>query len=167
MHKRNELQKKLQAHLPLHGASIGFIVKFVMAVIVVRGVTMTTVASALNPRVLPESNEKRIKRFFGTVKLEGESFARLMLALLPEKDNLVLTLDRTTWELGSTCINILMLGVAYKGLGFPLLWVLLNKKGNVLDKTACSACASTGPVRCLRVLLKRSIWLVSPEPFSH
>ena len=96
----------------------------------VRGVSMTTVASALNPRVLTESNEKRIKRFFGTVNLEGECFARLMLALLPIRDGLVLTLDRTTWELGGVCINILMLGVAYKGLAFPLLWVLLDKKGN-------------------------------------
>ncbi len=130
MYKRNELQKKIQAHLPLHGARTAFIAKFVMALIVVRGVTVSTVASVLNPRVLAESNEKRIKRFFGTVKLEGEGFAKLMLALLPVKDSLVLTLDRTTWELGSVCINILMLGVAYKGLAFPLLWVLLDKKGN-------------------------------------
>ena len=130
MHKRNELQRKIQAHLPLHGARIGFIVSFVIAAVVVRGVTVSTVASALNPRVLPESNEKRIKRFFGVVKLEGECFARLMLALLPVKERWVLSLDRTTWELGSRCINILMLGVAYKGLAFPLLWVLLDKKGN-------------------------------------
>lgn len=101
-----------------------------MAVIVARGVTASTVASALKPKVLPESNEKRIGRFFRAVKLEGEGLARLMLALLPIKEGWVLTLDRTTWELGSVCINILMLGVAYKGLAFPLLWVLLDKKGN-------------------------------------
>jgi hypothetical protein len=130
MQQRNELQKKIQAHLPLHGARAAFMMRFVMVVIVVRGVTATTVASVLNPKVLPESNEKRIKRFFGEVEIEGEGFAKLMLALLPEKDQLVLTLDRTTWELGSTCLNILMLGAAYRGLAFPLLWVLLDKKGN-------------------------------------
>ena len=101
-----------------------------MALIVVRGVTLSTVASALNPKVLPESNEKRIKRFFSEVKLEGKSFATLMLALLPVKDKLVVTLDRTTWELGSNCVNILLLGAAYRGLAFPLMWVLLDKKGN-------------------------------------
>ncbi len=130
MYKRNELQRKIQAYLPLHGARTAFMMQFVMAVIVVRGVTASTVASALNPRVLPESNEKRIKRFFKKVEIEGEGFARLMLALLPEKEKLVITLDRTTWELGSHCINILMIAVAYKGLAFPLLWVLLDKKGN-------------------------------------
>ena len=130
MHQRKEFQRKIQAHLPLHGARLNFITRFVMAVIVVRGVTLSTVASAMNPKVLPESNEKRIKRFFGKVELEGQRFATLLLALLPVNDKLVLTLDRTTWESGATCVNILMLGVAYKGLAFPLLWVLLDKKGN-------------------------------------
>ena len=135
MYKRNELQRKIQAHLPLHGARAAFMVKFVMALIVVRGVTVTTVASALNPRALPESNEKRIKRFFGAVKLEGESFARLMLALLPIKERWVLTLDRTTWELGSVCINILMLGVAYKGLAFPLCGCYSTRKATAIPKS--------------------------------
>lgn len=130
MHQRKELVKKLQAHVPLHGSRLDFMVRFVMAVIVVRGVTLSTVASALNPRVLPESNEKRIKRFFSEVELKDTKWARLLLSLLPVKDKWVLTLDRTTWELGSVCINVLMLGVAYKGLAFPLLWVMLGKKGN-------------------------------------
>ncbi len=142
MHQSKELQRKIQAYLPLHGARVNFMAKFVMALIVVRSVTLSTVASALNPKVLPESNEKRIKRFFGKVELEGQSFASLILALLPVKDKLVLTLDRTTWELGSNCVNILLLGAAYKGLAFPLLWVFLDKKGNVLDKAA-----PPGPVR--------------------
>ncbi len=130
MHQSKELQRKIQAYLPLHGARVGFIVRFVMALIVVRGVTLSTVASALNPKVLPESNEKRIKRFFSKVELEGQSFASLILALLPVNDKLVLTLDRTTWESGSSCVNILLLGAAYKGVAFPLLWVFLDKKGN-------------------------------------
>lgn len=130
MHQSKELQRRIQAYLPLHGARLSFMAKFVMAVIVVRGVTVSTIASVLNPKVLPESNEKRVKRFFSEVDLEGKSFAALILALLPAQEKLVLTLDRTNWELGATHINILMLGVAYKGLAFPLLWVLLDKKGN-------------------------------------
>ena len=56
MHQSKELQQKIQAYLPLHGARVGFIARFVMALIVVRGVTLSTVASALNPKVPPESN---------------------------------------------------------------------------------------------------------------
>lgn len=130
MHKRNELRAKIQAYLPYHGARLDFMARFVMAVIVVRSVSLSRVASALNPGVLIESNEKRIGRFFREVTFDKATFARLMLALLPVKTGLVITLDRTTWSLGCCTINILMLGVAYKGLAFPLLWTLLDKKGN-------------------------------------
>ncbi len=48
MHNSKELRRKIQAHLPMHGARINFMARFVMALIVVRGVTLSTVASALN-----------------------------------------------------------------------------------------------------------------------
>ena len=121
MYKRNELRAKIQGHLPIHGARLDFMARFILAVIIVRGVTLSTVASALNPLVLVESNEKRIERFFREVSVEGEAFAKLMLALLPVKTGLVITLDRTTWLLGYCSVNILMLGVAYKGLALQVL----------------------------------------------
>lgn len=130
MTKCNELKERIQVYLPHHGARLNFMARFVMSVIVVRSVTLRRVASVLNPSVLIDSNEKRIKRFFRQVTIAPEGFARLMLALLPIKTKLVLTLDRTTWQLGSCSINILMLGVAYKGIAFPLLWTLLDKQGN-------------------------------------
>ncbi len=39
-------------------------------------------------------------------------------------------MDRTNWQYGRSNINILVLGVCYKGRAIPLLWTLLNKKGN-------------------------------------
>ena len=42
----------------------------------------------------------------------------------------VLTLDRTNWQRGKANLNILVLGVAYKGIAIPLLWTLLDKRGN-------------------------------------
>ena len=130
MQERKALQRRIQAHLPLHGARLDFIVRSVMALVVVRGVTLGTVASALNPRVLPESSEKRINRFFRAELVEAQAWTKLLLALLPVKDKLVLTLDRTTWALGSRCINLLVLGVAHQGVAFPLMWTQLDKKGN-------------------------------------
>lgn len=130
MQERKALQRRIQAHLPLHGARLDFIVRFVMALIVVRGVTLSTVASALNPDVLLESNERRIKRFFTRVEFGGEAWLKLALVLLPPKDKWVLTLDRTAWELGRHSFNVLLLGVAYRGTAFPLAWTVLDKKGN-------------------------------------
>jgi hypothetical protein len=42
----------------------------------------------------------------------------------------VLSIDRTNWEFGGCVFNILMLGVVHEGVAFPLLWVMLDKKGN-------------------------------------
>ena len=39
-------------------------------------------------------------------------------------------MDRTNWKLGQANINVLMLGVSYKNVAFPLMFKLLDKKGN-------------------------------------
>jgi hypothetical protein len=42
----------------------------------------------------------------------------------------VLSIDRTTWEFGCHVYNILTIGVVHEGVAFPVLWWMLNKKGN-------------------------------------
>jgi len=54
----------------------------------------------------------------------------LIFSLLPKKENLTLVLDRTNWKFGTKNINILMLGVSYKNVAFPLMFSLLDKRGN-------------------------------------
>jgi transposase len=54
----------------------------------------------------------------------------LIFNLLPCKENLVLVLDRTNWKFGSKNINILMLGISYKNIAFPLMFKMLDKQGN-------------------------------------
>jgi hypothetical protein len=39
-------------------------------------------------------------------------------------------MDRTNWKLGQININLLILGIAYKGIAFPVLWLFLPKQGN-------------------------------------
>lgn len=41
-----------------------------------------------------------------------------------------LSLDRTTWSLGSVHFNRLMLGIVHEGVVFPLFWTMLDKRGN-------------------------------------
>jgi hypothetical protein len=37
-----------------------------------------------------------------------------------------LSIDRTDWQFGDCVFNILMLGVVYDGVAFPLVWCLLD-----------------------------------------
>jgi hypothetical protein len=41
-----------------------------------------------------------------------------------------LSMDRTNWRWGKSDINILMLGIVFKGTAIPIYWMLLDKGGN-------------------------------------
>jgi hypothetical protein len=50
--------------------------------------------------------------------------------MLPHQPPYRLTIDRTNWKFGETNINVLALGIVYKGVAFPLLLLMLDKRGN-------------------------------------
>ncbi len=41
-----------------------------------------------------------------------------------------LSMDRTNWRWGKSDINILILGIVFKGTAIPIYWMLLDKRGN-------------------------------------
>ncbi len=59
-----------------------------------------------------------------------ELVSKLIFKLLPEKENLTLIMDRTNWKFGEVNINILMIGISYKNVAIPLLFKMLDKRGN-------------------------------------
>ncbi len=62
-------------------------------------------------------------------KVQTVGFEKLSTAFDSEKvenENLSLCIDRTNWKLGQAVINILMLGITYQGVAFPL-FKMLNK----------------------------------------
>jgi hypothetical protein len=69
-------------------------------------------------------------RFFRNFELNYDTMARLVVNVMAIPEPWVLSIDRTTWEMGRCTINILMLGVVHQGVAFPLFWTLLDKRGN-------------------------------------
>ena len=61
--------------------------------------------------------------------MDYELIVRIIINFLPVV-TLVISMDRTNWKYGQSDINIFMLCAHYKGIGIPLLWALLPKKGN-------------------------------------
>lgn len=129
MRESTALLGVLQEHFDWHRARLGCLAAFVVALVKVRTVNLTEVALALNPGAKTASNYRRIQRFLAAFEVDFEAMARLMLALVPVKSDLVVTIDRTNWHFGRAPINVLMLGIAWRGLAFPLLWRLLPKTG--------------------------------------
>jgi hypothetical protein len=56
--------------------------------------------------------------------------AEFVVKLLGLPGPYILALDRTNWKVGAVDINILMLSIVYRGIGFPVVWLVLPKAGN-------------------------------------
>jgi hypothetical protein len=56
--------------------------------------------------------------------------ARLIFKLLTHEPPYRLAMDRTNWKVGQTNINLLTLAGVYRGVAFPLLIAMLDKRGS-------------------------------------
>jgi hypothetical protein len=125
------LKKVLAQQSDWHGARVSFLAHFIIALFQVKTVNLAELATAFNGRVKPESNYKRLQRFLRGFELNFEPLARLVVSLMPlDGGRWYLTLDRTNWRFGHHEINILMLGITYRGVAVPVMWTLLSKAGN-------------------------------------
>lgn len=111
-------------------AGIKFICLIISPLCKVKSVNFQKLSTGFNNKAATLSNYRRIQRFLADVILPMKWIAQLIFSLLPEKDNLILIMDRTNWKLGGKDINILMLGISYKNIAFPLMFKMLDKKGN-------------------------------------
>jgi Transposase DDE domain len=126
-----ELKAELGKSLDWHGSRLDFLAKFILALFKVKTVNLVQVATAFAGRAKVDSHYNRLQRFFRGFSLDYALIAKIVTNLLPIRGEAwVLTLDRTNWKFGLVNINLLILGVAYKGIAFPVLWLFLPKQGN-------------------------------------
>ena len=113
----------------LHLSRQKFIINFVFALIEARQVQFQEITLRFSSQADPPSSLRRIQRFFADFLLDDGWLARLIMNYLPS-GKLTLCLDRTNWQFGAVDINILALTAAYRGVGVPIFFSLLPKKGN-------------------------------------
>lgn len=76
------------------------------------------------------SSLRRIQRFMADFDLPMKLISGFIFNLLPQKESLILVMDRTNWKFGNSNINILMLGICYKNMAIPIMFKMLDKRGN-------------------------------------
>lgn len=103
---------------------------FITALCKVKSVNYSKLSSGFASKALAESCFRRIQRFMAEAELPMRLVATLIFKLLPHQESLVLVMDRTNWKLGEKNINILMLGVSYRNVAIPLMFRMLDKRGN-------------------------------------
>jgi len=111
-------------------ARIKFFGLFISALCKVQTVCFEKLACGFETDAKTESSLRRIQRFISEYSLDSDLIARFIFALLPHEPPYRLVLDRTNWKFGVKNINILTLGIVYKGVAFPLMFHIMPKFGN-------------------------------------
>lgn len=124
------LRDALRPHLAWHGARLSFVAAFLIALFRVKTVNLSELATGFSGSAQIDSHYKRLQRFFRDFEMDYTAIAHTVVALMDIPQPWVLSLDRTEWQFGECTFNILMLGVVHEGIAFPVMWCLLDKRGN-------------------------------------
>src|SRR5215813_13701528 len=123
------LEQTLLENLPWNKARIKFVARFLLALYAVQTVNLSILANAFSGSAQIESNYKRLQRFFREFELPYARLAEFVVRLLGVPGPYTLALDRTNWKVGAVEVNILMLSIVYRGIGIPVVWIVLSKSG--------------------------------------
>jgi len=124
------LEQTLSDNLPWNKARIKFVARFLLALFATRTVNLAILAQAFSGHAQDESNYKRLQRFFRQFELPYAQLAQFVVTLLGVEGPYTLALDRTDWKVGSVHVNILLLSIVWRGIGFPVVWLVLPTAGN-------------------------------------
>lgn len=129
MHPVNELQKLLLKNLNWNKARIACLAQILQALICARTVNLTQISTFFHSTAKQESSYRRVRRFFSEFSFDITIIIPFVLSLFSLNGKLILILDRTNWKWGKKDINILLLSVAYRGIGIPLFWSVKDHAG--------------------------------------
>lgn len=125
------LRDSLKVHLGWGKSRVDCFVGMLLGLFRLKQINLTQLALAFASEAGPQSRYRRLQRFFSAVVFDYDAIARLILGLFDfHREPYYLTLDRTNWQWGKADINILTLGIVYKGAAIPVYWLVLNKRGN-------------------------------------
>ena len=96
----------------------------------VQRVAYTKLASAFDNEAEAASSLRGIRRLIAECVINTDLIARLILKLIPVKGPYSLSMDRTNWKFSNTNINILTLGIICEGMAFPIVFKMMDKRGN-------------------------------------
>jgi len=102
-----------------------------------RTVNLSILATTFSGFAKEESNYKRLQRFMREFEMPYAQLALFIVKLLGVAGPYTLGLDRTNWKVGAVDLNILMLSIVYRGVGIPVVWIVLSKSGasNASERT--------------------------------
>lgn len=130
MNHISELQNLLFQSLIWNKARIACLAQILQALICVRTVNLSQISHFFKSSTKQESSYRRIRRFFAGFSFDRTVIIPMVLTLFGLKKDLLLILDRTNWKWGKKDINIMLISVAYRGIGIPIYWQVSANSGS-------------------------------------
>ena len=119
-----QLKSQPSKMLNWNEARLGLLARLLIALLKVKTVNLAELARAFISEA--ESRYRRIQRF---LIMNGRRKRELTM-LMAVRERKILILDRTEWHFGKPVINILVLAVQYGEIAVPILWRVMNRRGN-------------------------------------
>jgi len=126
----NQFRRALQSNFECRKAEFRYLSNFLTSLIVCTSVKLSEIAKWMSPEVKTESNYRGLQRFFQKYGVCYQQYAGYVMSHLPKGKRFYLVMDRTNWKFGKANTNILMLGIIYAKMCFPLYWMCLDKGGS-------------------------------------
>jgi Transposase DDE domain len=134
----NSIENALSS-LGWNKARIKCLAAALVAILTVHSINLKKIANLFPTDADKKSAYKRLQRFLRFFDPDLDSLAILLARLSKVAPPWNLAMDRTNWKLGRVHLNVFMLCIVEGYIGFPLLWIALEKpekakKGKKTDR---------------------------------
>jgi hypothetical protein len=115
-----------------HEARIVCLTEMLRGMLMAQSINTSRLAARMGGGVQFESHVQRMRRFLAEQAFDWVVIGRLMLKIagVAGQKKYTVAVDRTNWDFGGTAINFLVISVVVSGIGVPIAWRQLGKKGN-------------------------------------
>lgn len=124
------LSQILFKHLDWHPARVKTFSQAVIALIMSGSVTLKHLAQGFQTDSKINSIHRQLQRFLKEQIIDFHLFGIIIRELMGLHGKVYVALDRTNWNFGMFHINFLFITIIFGKVSIPIVWMLLDKKGN-------------------------------------
>ena len=133
--KEKEVFDAIKCHFTCDIRRVKFISCLIVSLLKLNDCSLSEWSKGVCLDIMLSSKFKCLQRLLCGLRFSQRAYFKLVWAAYGQSDQVVLTLDRTDYIQRGRTVQVLMLGIAHKGVGIPLLWHTANREGNSSRQT--------------------------------
>ena len=128
--KEQQVFDAIKIHFDTDKRRVKFISYLIVSFLKITTCALSEWSRAIAQPTQRVSRYKRLQRFVSQFRFSGRVCARVVWSVFGQGKQVVLTLDRTEYQIRGQWVQVLMLGIAHQGISIPLIWHMTNRRGN-------------------------------------